>query len=81
MGDYGGEITSSVATSLRDLRRQRGWSLAEVAERAEVHRSTVHLIEQGRRGITLGAAARIARALDVRLSDLVADAEQTSATK
>jgi ribosome-binding protein aMBF1 (putative translation factor) len=75
VADYGEEITSLLATKFASLRAQRGWSLAEVASRADLHRSTIHLIEQGGRGVTVASAARLARALGVRLSEMLAEAE------
>lgn len=76
--DYGENITSSVAAQLRELRRLNGWTLRETAAAADLHPSTVHLIEQGKRGVTLATAARLAQAFDVNLSDLVAVAERNA---
>ena len=74
--DYGANLTASVAAQFRELRRERGWSLAYLASLADLHPSTIHLIEDGKRGITLATAARIARAFDVPLADLIAEADR-----
>lgn len=78
MTDYGELVTAHVANALAAHRQALGWSLAETAVRADLHRSTIHLIEQGRRGVTLGAAARLARALGLSLGRLIDDAEQSA---
>ncbi len=78
MDDYGERITSYVAHRFRERRQELGWSLADLATRADVHRSTVHLVEQGRRGVTVAVAARIARALDISLSAVIEAAEQAA---
>lgn len=70
------DLTASVAAQFKALRQARGWSLQQVADTAGLHPSTVHLIETGKRGISLGTAARLAEAFDVKLSQLVATAEQ-----
>ncbi|HET6632067.1 MAG TPA: helix-turn-helix transcriptional regulator [Rhodanobacteraceae bacterium] len=46
---------------LRELRAERGWSQAELAERLEVSRQTVNAIETGKYDPSLPLAFRIAR--------------------
>ncbi len=69
-------LTTYVAARLQELRLIRGWSLEELAERAQLHRTSLGLIERGMRGMTLATASRLAAALDVKLSSLVAEGEQ-----
>jgi transcriptional regulator with XRE-family HTH domain len=74
--DYGGQVSAYVAQVFRDRRAELAWSLAETADQADLHRSTIHKVEQGRQNLTVAAAARLAKALGLRLSDVVADAER-----
>jgi transcriptional regulator with XRE-family HTH domain len=62
----------------REIRRARAaleLSQEELADRAGLHRNYVGMIERCERSPTLVAAEGIARALKLRLSDLVARAE------
>jgi ribosome-binding protein aMBF1 (putative translation factor) len=74
--DYGDELTLALAEQFRRLREQRGWSMAQLAERALLHRSSIHLVEHGQRGLSIAAGARISAALGVPLSEVVASAEE-----
>lgn len=62
----------------RAVRREREaleLSQEEFAERAEVHRTYVSSIELGKVNVGIEVAGNLARALGVRLSDLIAKAE------
>lgn len=63
-----------VSALVRQLRQQRGWTLDELARLSGVSRSMLSQVERGRANPTLAVAWRIARALDLSLSDLVAGA-------
>lgn len=54
-------------------RHRRGMSEAGLAERAGLSPSHLAEAEQGQRGLGVGAYARLARALRVRIDDLVSD--------
>lgn len=73
--DHPQSLDEAVAQRLRALRGQRGWSLAYVADAAGLHRTSLGLVERGRRGLSIDAAARLAEAFDLSLSELVAQAE------
>jgi transcriptional regulator with XRE-family HTH domain len=79
VADFGEELSLAVARRLGELRRERGWSLEFLADEAGLHRTSVGLIERGRRGMTLTVAARLAAALGVNLSDVVRAAESNRA--
>lgn len=64
-----------VVEQLKALRKQRGWSLETLAERAGMHRTSVGLVERGERGLTIASSAALACALGASLSDLVREAE------
>ena len=68
-------LTALVAQTLRDIRVAHGLSLDEVASKAGVHRTSLGLIERGKRGMTLEVATRICQALGVSLSEIVRQAE------
>lgn len=54
-----------------ELRRSRGWSQQELATRASLDRTYIGAVEKGTQNITIGAAYRIADALESSLSDLL----------
>ena len=54
-----------------ELRRSRGWSRQEPATRASLDRTYIGAVEKGTQNITIGAAYRIAEALEASLSDLL----------
>lgn len=53
------------------MRRERGWTQQELANRAGLDRTYLSTVEQGRQNLTLWAAFRIAAALDAPLSQLM----------
>ena len=53
-----------------ELRRSRGWSQQELATRASLDRTYIGAVEKGTQNITIGAAYRIADALESSLADL-----------
>lgn len=73
-----GVATLAVAFGLavRAARNRRHWRQEDLAQAASVKRSYISLIEQGRVEPGLSIQERLAAALGVPLSELVADAEQ-----
>jgi transcriptional regulator with XRE-family HTH domain len=76
MSQHGLDISEVVARLVADARRREGLTTNELAERAGVHETYIGLVERNSRQPTLAAAANIAEALGMSLSDLVAEAEQ-----
>jgi transcriptional regulator with XRE-family HTH domain len=68
-------ITTAIAATLRKARASRGLTSAELAERSGVSRAMIGKIERGDAQPTAALLARIAAALDMTLSDLIAHAE------
>lgn len=66
------EIRQRVASNLRRLRHVAGLSQEELAFRAKVDRSYISLIENERYNPSIAVLDRLARALEVDLSALVA---------
>jgi putative transcriptional regulator len=55
---------------LRILRRQRGWSQQDLAERLEVSRQSVNAIETGKYDPSLPLAFRIAELFDAPIEEI-----------
>ena len=55
---------------LRELRTERGWSQAELADRLQVSRQTINAIETGRYDPSLPLAIQIARLFHKRVEAL-----------
>lgn len=69
-------ISLAFGAVVRKHRRAHGLSQEALAERAEIHHTHVGLIERGERNATLDVAHRVARALRLSLSTLIAEAEK-----
>jgi putative transcriptional regulator len=55
---------------LRELRAERGWSQADLANRLEVSRQTINAIETGRYDPSLPLAFKISRQFKRRIEDI-----------
>ena len=64
-----------VGHEVKRLREKRGWSQAKLAVEADMSVSGVSMIENGQRNLTTTTLAKLARALDVELSDLFPKAQ------
>lgn len=58
---------------LRDLRSERGWTQADLAERLDVSRQTVNALEVGKYDPSLPLAFRIARVFGKRIEQIFVD--------
>jgi putative transcriptional regulator len=58
---------------LRELRAERGWSQAELADRLEVSRQSVNAIETGKYDPSLPLAFRLARLFSMRIEEIFTD--------
>ena len=58
---------------LRELRGERGWSQAELADRLEVSRQSVNAIETGKYDPSLPLAFRLARLFAMRIEEMFTD--------
>lgn len=66
------DIDSTARARLRAIRRSLGWSLDDLAERANVGPSTISRIETGNRALSLDVLVPLARALGIGVDVLVA---------
>lgn len=64
-------ITARFGASVRKQRFRLGLSQEELAERADLHRTYIAGIERGGRNITLKSIDKLAKALEVSISDLL----------
>ena len=69
-------FTSIVKNRLRDLRAQRGWTQADLAERLRVSRQTVNAIEVGKYDPSLPLAFKIAKVFGKRIEQIFEDADE-----
>ncbi|MBY3554692.1 helix-turn-helix transcriptional regulator [Modestobacter lapidis] len=74
------ELESLVRKRIRALRVAQGWSLGELATRANVSQSTLSRIENGQRRLALDQLVTLARALDTTLDQLVETASDDVVT-
>ncbi len=56
---------------IQELRKQRGWSQRRLAAAAGLDRTYLGTVEQGKQNITIGAALKLADALDTSLVELI----------
>lgn len=59
------------ASVLRQLREERGWSQEQLAAQAGLNRSYLGEVERGNAMPTLTTVAKLASALEIRLSSLI----------
>jgi transcriptional regulator with XRE-family HTH domain len=63
---------------LRELRRQRGFSLSEVSEKTGVSKSFLSLVESGKSDISVGRLIRLTGFYGAHLADILPRLEATS---
>ncbi len=70
------ELATHVSAILKERREHAGISHEKLAELANVHRTTVSRIESNSINGTFAVFASMAEALDVKLSDVIREAEK-----
>lgn len=76
MADMGHVAKSEFGKLLRQFREAAGWSQAELAERAAVHRRTVIKIERGERDPNWTTAIALAKALEKKVTAFLSASEK-----
>jgi len=66
---------------LKEHRKKQGFSQEAVAEKAGIHRTYVSAIENGKTDLSLSIAEKVANALGKKLSDVIAEVEESSNQK
>ncbi len=69
------KLSPWLAGVIRRRREAAGISQEELADRAELHRTYISLVERSRRNLTVDALDRIALGLGITASRLLAEAE------
>lgn len=64
-----------IGRQVRRLRRQRGWSQAMLAERADLSDTFISHIERATKQVSLNALLRLAAALEVTLDQLLSGSQ------
>ena len=70
-------LSVAFAALVKKRRLKSGLTQEALAEAAEIHHTYVGLLERGERVPTIEVAERVARALGMRLSSLIREAERT----
>jgi len=65
------DICVRVGNRIRELRQAKGWSQQLLADHAQIERSHLTRLEEGRKEAGLRVLERIADALDVEPADLL----------
>jgi transcriptional regulator with XRE-family HTH domain len=65
------KVLQQFAKRLREMRAAKGISQEKLGALAGVHRTYIGMLERAEKNITLGNMERIAKALGVRIRDLV----------
>ncbi len=58
---------------LKDLRTERNWTQADLAEHVSVSRQTINAIEKGKFDPSLPLAFRLAKLLDLKIEEVFLD--------
>lgn len=64
------DILTKFGENVRELRRLKGFSQEELAEKSDLHRTYIGMIERAEKNITLINIEKIAKALEVQIKDL-----------
>lgn len=70
----------ALGAAVRELRSRAGWSQQELADRAQLHRTYIGGIERGERNVSYENLVKVANALDLPGSQLLAHAEHIAAS-
>ncbi len=73
------ELIQGFGIAVRQFRETHGWSQEALAERADLNRSYLGEVERGRVIPSLATAQKLALALGILLSQLLAHCEQRAA--
>ena len=65
------EILIKFGERVREKRIEQGLSQEELAVKAGVHRTYIGMIERAEKNITLSNVEKVARALDISITDLI----------
>ncbi len=81
MREYEENVNAILVELFANLRKKQGYTLENLADLANIHRTTIGLLERGERKPTIILALQLAKALGVPLSSLLQQAEATANTQ
>jgi transcriptional regulator with XRE-family HTH domain len=64
-------ILKRFSYEVKKLRKAKGWSQEELGRKAKLHRTYIGSIERSERNVSLLNIERIAKALSIRIEDLL----------
>ena len=70
-----GSLRHQLGRTVRDLRQAKGLSQERLADEAGIHRSFLYRLERGDVNVSVDTLQRIAQALGVPISQILASAE------
>ena len=70
------DVRTNFANTVRWWRKKHGITQEELAERADLHRTYISMLERGVRNPTLEVLAQLAEALETPMSTIVRDVER-----
>jgi len=70
---HNSNLRKKFGKGIAELRRQRGFTQEELAQRCGVHRNYLSRVERGDTNVSFTVMNRIAKALKVHLSELLKD--------
>ena len=70
-----GKLLQAISDNVVKQRRLRQWSQQELAERSQVSRRMIGMLERGESNVSLATLGHIASALNLTFSELVSDPE------
>ena len=65
------DVRRRLGLNVQRLRRAKGWSQEEMADRSGLHRTYISAVERGVRNPTVTVVAKLAAALGATLGDLL----------
>ena len=65
------DISKQFGKKVKEIRLKKGLSQGDIARRLNLHRSYISGIERGVRNPSLKVVQKIAKALDVKISDIL----------
>ena len=65
------EITKAVGRTIRDLRTDQSLSQEDLADLTSLHRTYISSVERGKRNISIKNLEKIAKALKVKISNIL----------
>ena len=63
-------IKNKFGKRIRDLRKQKGWSQEELADKVDLHRTYIGAIERGEQSVSIDKIEALAKGLKVSLVEL-----------